>query len=55
MRNRGLLIYPNGTVAPAGEPDWIDLGDVIQAAREVMGSAYNNAKGMRIRIKKVKA
>src|SRR5271156_1814719 len=33
----GMLMYPNGTVAPAGDPDWIDLGDVVQAARGLLG------------------
>jgi hypothetical protein len=50
----GLVMYPDGTLAPVADEDWIDLGDVVQAARGVMGSAYNNAKGMKMRIKKVK-
>ena len=33
----GLVMYPNTTVAPAGDPDWIDLGDVVQAARGLLG------------------
>jgi|GEM_PF-4454626 len=33
----GLLVYPNGTVAPAGDPDRIDLGDVVQVARGLLG------------------
>ncbi|MGH2510638.1 MAG: hypothetical protein ACRDHZ_24965 [Ktedonobacteraceae bacterium] len=32
----GLVLYPNGTVAPAGDPDWIDLGEVIQEARKLI-------------------
>jgi len=33
----GLVMYPDTTVAPAGDPDWIDLGDVVQAARGLLG------------------
>ena len=51
----GLLMFPDGTLAPVADEDWIDLGDVVQQARAVMGGAYNNVKGMKIRIKKVKA
>lgn len=28
----GALRFTDGTVAPAGDPDWIDLGDAYLAA-----------------------
>jgi hypothetical protein len=43
----GLIQYPNGTFAPAGDPDWIDLGDAIQEARKLIPT--------RITVKKVRA
>lgn len=33
----GLVMYPDTAVAPASDPDWIDLGDVVQAARGLLG------------------
>ena len=32
----GLVKYSNGTIAPAGEPDWIDLGDAVLAAQGLL-------------------
>jgi hypothetical protein len=32
----GLVKFPNGTIAPAGEPDWIDLGDAVLAAQGLL-------------------
>lgn len=33
----GVIQFPNGTFGPAGDPDWIDLGDVYLAACEENG------------------
>jgi len=32
----GLVKYSNGTIAPAGDPDWIDLGDVVLTAQGLL-------------------
>jgi hypothetical protein len=32
----GLIKYPDGTFAPAGEPEWIDLGDAVLALQSLL-------------------
>lgn len=34
----GCLQYPDGTVAPQGDPDWIDLGEAYLAACAELGA-----------------
>ena len=33
----GLIQYEDGTYAPQGEPDWIDMGQVAFEAAEELG------------------
>lgn len=33
----GAISYPDGTTAPMGDPDWIDLGDAYLAACSELG------------------
>ena len=46
----GLIQYPDGTHAPQGEPDWIDLGDAVLAVRSALQTTFG--KKVKLTIKK---
>lgn len=39
----GIIAYNDGTFAPVGEPDWIDLGDTYLTAGTAIGKARGEA------------
>jgi hypothetical protein len=42
----GLLKYQDGTIAPAGDPDWIDLGDAVQGFQSLLAG-----QGVKMKVK----
>lgn len=41
----GVVQYPDGTIAPVGEPEWTDLGDAYMAACTELGIEPQLTKG----------